>query len=232
MKLADHHREVSNELSRYGVKPEVEPTRGGHVRFRWKVNDRPQCMTVAKTPSDHRGVKNNLAKVRRMMRDAGVKTISETPPAAESGTSSSTATIASLLARIVQLEADMQLLLDQLTVPGVPTPVAQVAPVAPVAEVVPTHPCHVDLPKPKKKGRHLKDYSWLWRVLRYDVFLPFALVAKETAKACPRRKLAVTLFRLRARGLIEHRRKEGWRKAIAVEHLAPPAKTNGVGAHH
>jgi hypothetical protein len=63
---------VLAELRRYGIKPQVEPTTGGHYSVRWQLEGKPKrIVLVAGTPSDHRTRLNARAEVRRYLRADG-----------------------------------------------------------------------------------------------------------------------------------------------------------------
>lgn len=203
MKLAEHHQVLCNELAHHGIKPQVEPTHGGHVRFRWNANGHAQGMTVQKHAGDWRAIKNNLAKVRRLLRTAGLAEEPAPPPPVPAEAPSP---LRALEDRIALLERDVRLLLDRLTEP---------APEPPPPE--PPPPTHVVCEAPKKKRRGLGDYSWLWRVMRYDDYLNYKEIAKETGRTDT--NISVTLCNLKKRGLVQHKPREGWRKDRSVETL-------------
>jgi hypothetical protein len=228
MRLSEHHHQITNLLEQYGIRPEIEPTGSGHVRFRWNAGGHPQKFTVAKTPSDWRAARNNVATVKRMLKEAGVTLPCEAPAPRARETADKTAIIAALETRIAQLEADMQMLLDRLTDPEPAIDSVQAVLfsdhgnghgaaighdiVAPAPEPTPS-------PKPtreeRQRARHAK--CWLWRVLRYDDFLPVDVVAKAGGKTYG--TTSVLLSNMKKLGYVEHRPRIGWRKHRKVELL-------------
>ncbi len=207
MMKQEHHAEIASELARHGIKAEVEPTRGGHLRYRWKANGHSQCLTVAKTPSDWRGQKNNIARIKRMMRDAGVVPTDYSLRAVTSKpTLTQPAARESLDDRIARLEADVRMLLDLITHPTTASP---------AAPLVPEQPDEA----PKRRGKRA-DYAWLWRVMRYDEYLPYTKIAALTGRKPT--TISVKLNYLKNKGLVAHKRGEGWRKTIQVEYLDRP----------
>lgn len=236
MKLAEHHRQITDELARHGIKPAIEPTHSNHVRLRWRANDHQQSMTVAKHAGDWRATRNNLAKVRRLLREAGVEAVGSPPtvPKAAPPPPSTDDEIARLKERVAflerdahtrmaQLENDVRILLDR-TAPPSPAP-----PPEPAA------------PKSKRQGqgggRKRGDLSWLWREMRYDEFRTYADIAKATGKRAG--YISVILSQLKKLGLVENRSGEGWRKHSSLESPAAQAKlssrgsnANGMAAHH
>jgi len=183
-------------LALYGIQPNIELTKGGHVRFTWKAGHVEQTLLAAKTPSDWRGQRNAVARVRRMLKEAGITKINPRPVAlggrAQQPTASPTAT---LEARVAQLESDVAVLLDILTNPPAPKP----------KEV-----------RPKKKGGRRLD-GWIFRSLRYDAFLGVNDIADAAGR--PTNTVAVQLSHWKKKGFIEHIRGKGWRKTPKVESL-------------
>src|SRR5262245_26247945 len=161
MKLAKHHREITDELARYGIKPDIEPNGRGHVLMHWRVHGHHQSITVAKTPSDWRAQRNNIAKVRRLLRNAGVDTTAEQTVSVPLCSLSPQQRQTILLEdRITQLERDVAMLLDRLTAPELPAPALAIEP--------PPPPAPIEEPPPPRRhrGRPRADLSWLWRVMR------------------------------------------------------------------
>lgn len=68
----DHLKMAVRELTNVGIKPEIEKTNGGHTVILWEVGGRSQRIVTSSTPSDHRAGLNVRARVRRLLRDAGV----------------------------------------------------------------------------------------------------------------------------------------------------------------
>lgn len=64
MSASSQMKEVRRQLGRYGFS--VTKTRGGHWRFEHPDMDGP--VFAPDTPSDHRGIKNLHAMLRRKMR--------------------------------------------------------------------------------------------------------------------------------------------------------------------
>src|SRR5262245_13354248 len=176
--MREYHRNIVDELERYGIKPTMEKTAGSHVRFRWRANGRSQTLLTAATPSDHRAGKNCVAQVRRMMREAGVVPVNTTPspsspssppspklvelptPLTPSFVETLPVLIPMLCERIARLEREMQTLRSaqvddferELRTSRKSAAAPKPKPVAP--------------PPPPKQG----DYSWLWRAMRYDQY--------------------------------------------------------------
>jgi hypothetical protein len=212
MRLLDIHHEVKDVLALHGIKPEIERIGSGHVRFRWIVGGKTQTQILAMSPSDWRASRNEVARVRRKLKEAGVKKIIRceqtkqptTVPASE---------VADLRARVERLERDVELLLDRLTNPQlVPPPEPEPAP--------PPAPA----PKIDQRKGHRANYDWLWRVMRYDEYLPASKIAEDAGRDYA--PIAVLLTTLKKRELVEHRPRIGWRKHINVELLATRGETN------
>ncbi len=223
MRLLDHHREIENVLVLHGIKPNIEPTNGGHVRFIWTTGNKQHSHVTAKTPSDWRATKNEIAAIRRKLKAAG---ISPEKPMKPKPNKSSSSDIAALEARIAQLERDMSLLLERLTAPN-PQPQGVAPPIVPEAAAIVIEP-KVD----RRRGKRA-NYQWLWCVMRYDDFLPVEVIAK----ACGRRigPLSVLLTNLKKQGYVENRRRIGWRKHRKVEELdklVDHHRVNGNGNAH
>lgn len=241
IRLDEHHREIANVLALYGIRPDIEPTNGGHVRFKWKVGASEQALLTSKTPSDWRTRRNAVARVRRMLKSAGLTKIDPcasvieaapaTPPIEPPTPAPSPApmTQTQLEARVAQLERDMEALLELVTTkPVVTTPVEK-----PVASA--TAPKSSDRPK-KKMGR--RPNGWIWPAMRYDVFMH----VNDIADAANRRigLVSAMLTYWKGKGYIEHKPGKGWRKRPNVEQLdcapnpkpKPNGRTNGRANGH
>lgn len=195
MRLHEHHKEIAGVLALYGIRPDIEPTNGGHVRFKWKAGPIEQSLLTSKTPSDWRTRRNAVSQVRRMLKKAGITKINPCAvdaalrqrPIAPSPT-------APLEARIAQLESDVAMLLDIITGPK------------PIDEA-PT--------EPKKRGRRVK--GWLFRAMRYDEFMNINDIADAASR--PVHTVSVLLSYWKHKGFVEHKRGVGWRKKPNVETL-------------
>jgi hypothetical protein len=211
--MREHLREIEGVLGLYGIKPNFETTNGTHVRVRWTVGNREQRMVTASTPSDHRAWKNEVAKVRRLLRQAGVTKIapladSAPPPPPESPPIA--AEPVPLDQRVAQLERDLRTVMDLLTDPE--RKQRMLAPAPPVEP--PPRPYARDTQR--RKRRTLPLQHWIFRAMRYDEFLPARAIAKAADK--PYQTTAVALSLFKKRGLVEHCGK-GWRKHRDVELL-------------
>ena len=205
MRLHEHHREIAGVLALYGIRPDVEPTNGGHVRFKWKAGHLEQTLLTSKTPSDWRTQKNAVARVRRMLAKAGVTKIAPCAsvldrPAKRSIAPSSPSQIE---ARLEQLEREVQVLMDIITDPLGRRPPDKVADAPP--------------PKAEPKKRGPRVDGWIFRAMRYDEFLDVHTIAKAAGR--PVRLVAVSLSYWKGKGYIEHKRGIGWRKRPKVEQL-------------
>lgn len=69
---SEQRRAIEIELARYGLRPQYETIRGGHVRVTWRTPGGEQSMITATSPSDWRAPRNARAVVRRKLRQAGV----------------------------------------------------------------------------------------------------------------------------------------------------------------
>jgi len=212
------HRAISGELSRFGIVPEVEQIVGGHFRFRWRARDQDQQLFTASIPKDHRAIKNEVAKVRRLLRDVGLiaRQTDDRRAAAFD--------LAALEERIAALESDVRLLLDLLTSPDRQTapPPSQIdAPAPPPVEALPNPPAAADAPAtpPAAKARKRTKAAncWLWRVLRYDDYLPATAIAKAARKSPGTTSVLLTYWK--AKGYVQHVPRVGWRKDRKVEQL-------------
>jgi hypothetical protein len=193
-------------------------------------------MTIAKTPGDWRASKNNLARLRRLLREAGVELESRRPPPVAPSSpvptrQSLTERVAllehltrhDLAERLARLEADMAALLEVLTDPGAEdSDEADYLARGIVHDLngnkhAPPPPEPPPKATPCKRRGRTADYGWLWRAMRYDDFMPYTAIAKET-KRDPG-DIATLLSRLKKLGLVQHRSREGWRKDRSVERL-------------
>lgn len=216
----DYYHEITDELARHGITPEVGLTKGNHVRFRWKVNNHNQTLVTGGTPSDNRAGKNALARVKRLLRDAGIDTTTVASPAR--------AAVAPLKLtveqRINRLEHDMQTItmLMETIVGKIDAAIAGMLtePHAPPPEPAPEPSPKPVVVKPVRRdarGRPPLNPDFLWRVMRYDEFLAVTAIAKACSK-----RVAYTsnlLTKLKARGLVQHKPGVGWRKDRKVEQL-------------
>jgi hypothetical protein len=217
MRLLDFHHDIKSTLALYGIEPEIERTGGGHIRFRWIAGAKQQSLVTGSTPSDWRAIRNEIAKVRRKLKDAGVKKIIRCEQTTMKQPTEPSE-VAALKARIERLERDVELLLDRLTNPN-PQPVPQPPEPALAPEPAPA-------PKVDRRKGHRANYDWLWRVMRYDEYLPVATIAEDTGRS--NGAMSVLLCNLKKRKLVEHRPRIGWRKYINVELLASePRKQEG-----
>jgi hypothetical protein len=217
MKLDKCHREISDELARYGITPDIEPTGHSRLRFHWTAGGHLQSLIVSKNVGDPRGQKNNIATVRRLMREAGVDVTSESSPRLEQRITDMERGIRTLIDMQTRLQTDVQALLDHMTNPAPApalAPVAVVEPTAPVP-VVEAAPAPVPVAKPKPMGRKRNDLSWLWREMKYDDYMTVAQIAKATRHLD--RYISVLLTGLKKQGLVQHIRGTGWRKAAQLE---------------
>jgi hypothetical protein len=73
VRLGSHTRDLVEELRRYGLKPTVEHTNGGHIRLRWHDGTRTGSYVIGMSPSDHRAFLNARAGIRRILRGAHCK---------------------------------------------------------------------------------------------------------------------------------------------------------------
>jgi len=207
MRLTEHHRKLVDELSRYGIRPEIVTLGSGHVQLRWLAGNKRQALTTAMSPGDHRALKNELSRTRRMLREAGIKPNGTLPLACPP---TPEAVTLSLEERVAQLERDVTMLLETLTAP------ATVAPVAPSVPVpVDTQPRAPDPPR-KQTGKG-RGGSWLWRVLRYDDYLTCSQVAQAGKRTVT--STGAQLSNWKQRGYVQHVRGLGWRKDRKVEEL-------------
>ena len=216
MRLHEHHREIAGVLALYGIRPVIETTNGGHVRFKWKAGGCEHTMLTSKTPSDWRARRNAIARVRRMLKRAGVTKINPCTPVLDGLAQRPIASpTGQLEARLAQVERDVQMLLDILTDPSGSRPPGKIA----APPIVPD--------EPKKRGRRVSE--WLWRAMRYDAFLDVHAIAKAADR--PVHQIAVALTYWKAKGYVEHKRGIGWRKRPNVEQLNR-APINGRNGHH
>ena len=220
MRLHEHHREIAGVLALYGIRPDIEPTNGGHVRFKWKVGPHEQSLLTSKTPSDWRTQKNAVARVRRMLAKAGVTKIAPCASVLDGPVKRRIApsSPAQIEARLAQLEREVQTLMDIITDPFGRRPPDKVADAPPPKAA------------PKKRGPRVE--GWIFRAMRYDEFLDVHAIAKAASR--PVRLVAVSLTYWKAKGYVEHKRGTGWRKRPNVEKLdcAPVnGHANGNGIH-
>lgn len=210
MRLAEHHKDITKELARYGIKPEIEPTNGGHIRFCWTAGSKQQCLTAGKTPSDFRAPENNILRVKRMMKEAGLQPLPRRKHNGNKEHVSKARSLADLETRIEQIEdtidqlsRDVQMLLDRFTTPDV------------VPEDTPA-----PAPEPTKKRGHSrkrKDLTPLWRVLRYDEWTPLPVIVKAIGRTTV--ATSVLLDTLKKKGLVQNQKRVGWRKDRKVDQL-------------
>lgn len=83
MRLSETAAAVVNELKQYGIKHEVAPSDGNHIRIVWRVSvDKPPRQYFASaTPSDFRARLNARSNVRQYLRADGVDLAKKpTPP--------------------------------------------------------------------------------------------------------------------------------------------------------
>lgn len=112
MSGGDHYKLLLREFTDVGIKPEVDRTNGGHLRFTYEVNGQRETIVTAFTPSDWRGTLNTRGLIRRELRAAGVyeRTDIKPPPLAKAlqlpkGTDP-------LAVRVTQLEQDLSVMLE------------------------------------------------------------------------------------------------------------------------
>jgi len=213
MRLHEYHREIAGVLALYGIRPEIEPTKGGHVRFKWKAGHLEQTLLTSKTPSDWRTRRNAVARVRRMLQKAGVTKIAPCRSVLDQPTQRPIAptSTAALEARVTQLEQDMQMLMDIITTPAAPRP-----------------PEIDEIPVEGKKKRGRRPSGWLWGAMRYDQFMKIGDIAEAAGR--PEHTVSVSLTYWKAKGYLEHKRGIGWRKRPKVEELD---RANGhANGHH
>lgn len=223
MRLSEHHHAISNELDLYGIRPEIEVTHGNHIRFRWRAGGHAQSLVTACTPSDHRATKNELAKVRRLLRDAGVKK-DKAPPAVAAPVEVIAAAevpaapeAPSIDDRLANIEADLRRLLDLVTAMQ-PKPQPQQQPAAPLKiNGEQPHASSLFAPRRMRHNSMQRADFWIWKGMRFDVFRGIAAIAKDVGKA--KQAVATTLTKLKALGLVHHDRAKGWRKAAKVDRL-------------
>lgn len=212
MRLNEHHKEIAGVLALYGIRPDIEPTNGGHVRFKWKAGHLDQSLLTSKTPSDWRTRRNAVSRVRRMLKKAGITKINPCPVIEGLRARRIATPTGTLEARVAQLESDVAMLLDIITGPK---PDEAPAPA-----------------EPKKRGRHV--VGWIFRAMRYDDFLSVNDIAKAAGR--PLNVTASTLTYWKGKGFVEHKPRVGWRKKPNVETLdtAPVINghANGNGAAH
>ena len=206
MKLTEHHHEITKVLGLYGIRPEIERTNGDHVRFRWKAGERPQKLVTALTPSDHRATRNAVARVRRMLRDAGVCKIEplrvanpvpqESPPIAP-------LVHLSVEERLAVLERDVKMLIELLTDPARKERVLAPPPPPPPAT------------KPRRRGG--PRGSWLFAFLRYDEFQKTTDIAEASGRTYTAASVQLSIWK--QRGYVQHEHGKGWRKHRNAEAL-------------
>jgi len=228
------HRAVIDELSRWGVKPIMEQTRGGHIRFRWHVKDDEYQIVTGKTNSDHRAGKNNIAEIRRQMRKAGLtEPPSCLPVKAETPTPEGPRppTIEERLARLERVceavNSNVEMLLDIMTNPEtkflenlVPMKLTKLLnghgnghSVEPTKE---KQPKPTKEKPPKQPRQNAGANCWLWRAMRYDEFMTAEAIAKVAGRTIGAASVMLSIWK--KRGYVEHVGK-GWRKHRSVEEL-------------
>lgn len=251
LRLAEYHHDILAVLNQHGIQADIEPRGSGHLRFSWIAAGTRQSITAAKTPSDHRAAKNATARVRRLLREAGVL-----PPHAVLTSPGPRPPSVALEQRVEQLERDVALLLEQLTTPAPnirpeppkPCPhwpncrcvtqgfvndherndcgrAPNIQPVTVGGTDGQGEPYHGLVvygggsrlpPKPKPKGRLGRD-SWLWKVLRYDVYLTLSQIVKASKRKTGGVGAQLTYWK--RKGLVQHKPGVGWRKDPKVEQL-------------
>ena len=220
--LEEHHKAVKAELSRYGITPKIEKTNGGHVRFTWDVGGKRLQIVAAGTTSDYRTKQNNIARVKRMMRDAGFDPDKESPPPLPKPlppralTTAPDERVARLEAACARLERQVETLLDLVTDPQrfVENYVPKLEATPPLAATMPPPP----MPEPRAKPKKTQGGAdcWLWRAMRYDKFLPVSEIAKAGGRSNGAASVMLTVWK--AKGYVDHVGK-GWRKNRKVEEL-------------
>jgi hypothetical protein len=203
----DHHHDITSELARHNIVPEVSHTRGGHLRFKWKANNHNQSLVTSSTPSDHRTGKNAVARVRRLLRDAGL----EKAAPVERATPMPAVASPTIEERIANIERDVLQILTMLR--GMQAPKGE----AKIEAAPPQQPPVKPVPKPHGRGRPPINPVFLWRVMRYDEFLGVTAIAKACNK--PVSYVSNLLCKLKQRGLAQHRPGVGWRKDRKVEEM-------------
>jgi hypothetical protein len=117
IKSTEHRKSLERELTRVGITPQVETTGSGHVRLSWTIAGVRQSIICSSSPSDWRSNLNSRARVRRLLRSAGVTL--DTPPPRRQATLAFQSSEASpepepLEPRLERLEMDVGALLDML----------------------------------------------------------------------------------------------------------------------
>jgi hypothetical protein len=235
--LADHHRALTAELSRWGIKPKIEKTNGGHVRFKWNARGKELQIIAASTSSDHRTRQNNLARVRRMMRDVGLadpETVESLPlPKPSPPPIVRSLTIDDRIARLeavcAKIEQQVETILDLVTDPNrfvenfVPMKIAKLM----AAPTIPPPLTPMPASKPAVKTvtttkQYIEANCWLWRAMRYDKFLTAAEIAKAGGRSVGAASVMLCVWK--KRGYVDHVGKT-WRKNRKVEELGREGAT-------
>ena len=223
MRLLEQHKAVATEIERYGVKPVIEPTKNGHIRFRWQTKGQKFELISAGSPSDHRAMDNNRALVRKYMKQAGVE---PAPPSQKSALDDRIARLEKVcteLSRSVEaIQRNVDTVLDLVTDPNrfvenlIPMKIQKFMAEAPAPALIPEpEPAPEPQPRRKKKSGSGAD-CWLWRAMRYDKFLPVAEIAKAGGRSNGAASVMLTVWK--AKGYVDHKDHK-WRKNRKVEEL-------------
>jgi hypothetical protein len=190
MNNAEHCKTLIRELTSSGIKPNVEPTHGGHIRIAWTVSGRKQQIITSATPSDNRATLNARARIRRLLREVNTPVSPPAPPSLLDKVLAVPEPVEPLTDRVVRLEEDVATLLDMLCD-------LQTRSQAP-------------LPSKAVVRQPRKIRCWVLRFLSYNDFTPVVKIALESGKS--HNAVAVCLSIAKRRGLVANEPRVGWRK--------------------
>jgi len=216
----EHRKHLERELRNAGIKPEVQRTDGGHMRIVFEAGGKPQTIMTSWTPSDHRSTLNARARIRKILRDTG--TLDKALPVGKLDKALALPQQTEpFMERIAKLELDVAMLLDMLATVAASTGVDLEPPPLPEPVIeVSAVPAYVDRGPPRGKSKSkvhdlllAMEYGWL----------SFGEIARREGKRT-RGAVSVALDKLKKKGLVEHDRELGWRKApTASTPVALPA---------
>lgn len=217
IKNSDHLKQLTRELTKVGVKPEVERTNGDHMRLFWEIDGTRQSITTSSTPSDHRSTLNARARIRKLLREANAYNDRDQKPQAmlHYALQLPAEPPEPLHLRVQQLEADFDALLDIFIMrigleqenkafeAGWQACAENVQKALVSGKQEPS----VKTLTPRKRDKPL----WiLWHLRREDWLSP-----KEISKGCgkPTAKIYPALYLARDKGLAEQRSEDKkWRR--------------------
>jgi len=224
MSHLEHRKHLERELRNAGIKPEILRTEGGHMRIVFEAGGKPQTILTSWTPSDHRSTLNARARIRKILRSSGA--LDKAVPVGKLDKALSLpAPTEPFMERIAQLEHDVAMLLDMLSLvadhAGVDLEPPAPPPEVPPSLVLTTLATEVVTKSYAKMDDLLAGVGFTWTPIREI----------EAHSGRGRARTASALQYMKAKGMIERGARGMWRRVpgavIPPRYTARPAPMRG-----